>query len=400
MYKSLLSNFSFLYSVQLFSYILPLVAFPYLSKVLSVDVFTKYLFVLSVIQFLYFVSELGLNLVATKAIADSKAKDNKEYIHGAVYVIKVAFLVILFASCYPIDIYLTQSNPVVLIYAWLSVALYALQPHWLFLAKNNAKPLMLATLWGKLVFLSCILCFVTGDNDFELLILLLAISNGITMLLLIIFSIKIDIRAKFSLAVTRQLLSKTYHVFIARVATFTPTSLPMLVLGYAGGVQTYSGADQLYKAARGVVGAFIQALYSHCIHVKAVKHLTKLIIALFAIGLIGILVVYLYGESVLQFLFNNTTEDTFYILIALLIASLFSLISQALGYPLFSLINKTHIVNNTAIITAMLFLVSIGMLYHFAILTAWTLAVSVLLSELFLCFLRIIFARKNWEQLK
>ncbi|RRS32050.1 MAG: hypothetical protein P794_02380 [Epsilonproteobacteria bacterium (ex Lamellibrachia satsuma)] len=71
-----IKNFSFLTFAQLANYIIPLLVFPYLIRVIGIEKFGLIMFVLSVIQYLKIITEYGFSLIAAKEVAQNKANIN------------------------------------------------------------------------------------------------------------------------------------------------------------------------------------------------------------------------------------------------------------------------------------------------------------------------------------
>ena len=74
--KRLLGNFFSLSVLQVFTYILPLITFPYLVKVLGVDKFGLVMFAQAFLMFFNILTDYGFDLSATREV--SIHRDNKE----------------------------------------------------------------------------------------------------------------------------------------------------------------------------------------------------------------------------------------------------------------------------------------------------------------------------------
>ncbi|MDZ7817337.1 MAG: oligosaccharide flippase family protein [Aliarcobacter sp.] len=87
--KKLLSNFFSLSSIQLVSYILPIITIPYLVRVLGVEKFGLIAFAQAIIQYFIIFTDYGFGLSATKEIAQENGNKKKiNQIFSSVIIIK------------------------------------------------------------------------------------------------------------------------------------------------------------------------------------------------------------------------------------------------------------------------------------------------------------------------
>lgn len=76
-YKRVIENILSLFSLQGFNYILPLITFPYLTRVLGPDKYGLITFAMAFISYFQLVTNYGFNLSASREIALNRDNDVK-----------------------------------------------------------------------------------------------------------------------------------------------------------------------------------------------------------------------------------------------------------------------------------------------------------------------------------
>ena len=100
--KKLIKNFSFLFSVNIANFILPLLTFPYLVRVLGIEKFGLLSFATSIITYFLILTDYGFNLTATKEISINRNNKKKlNVIFSNVISLKVLIMTIGFLFLLP-----------------------------------------------------------------------------------------------------------------------------------------------------------------------------------------------------------------------------------------------------------------------------------------------------------
>ncbi len=76
-YKRITENILSLFSLQGFNYILPLITFPYLTRVLGPDKYGLVVFALAFMGYFQILTDYGFNLSATREVSIHRSDDTK-----------------------------------------------------------------------------------------------------------------------------------------------------------------------------------------------------------------------------------------------------------------------------------------------------------------------------------
>ena len=93
--KTILNNFFSLTLLKALTYLLPLITFPYLIRVLGVDKFGLIMFAQATMYYFEILVDFGFNLSATREVAlNAKNKSKLNEIISSVFSIKLVLLII------------------------------------------------------------------------------------------------------------------------------------------------------------------------------------------------------------------------------------------------------------------------------------------------------------------
>ncbi|GAL08670.1 membrane protein [Photobacterium aphoticum] len=273
------------------------------------------------------------------------------------------------------------------------VVFYALQPHWLFMASDNMAKIALSSSCGKFLFLFFVLILVKSDADFILTFYLLMLSNLISFIFSFVFYYKICNRwPKYEFQDFAWACRTSVHYISSRLATIIPISSPVVILGAVytpAAIVGYVAIDQLYKAARGVSGAIVQALYPFTTKNKEIKFYTQVVLFVSLLISLVCFTFSLFANDVLFLIFNISNSDVNILYVVFLFTVLVSFMSQVFGYPLFSLVDNLEMANYTSYAALLYFVFVLSWLYYFELITPLSMALFVLSYEVFFSMIRL-----------
>lgn len=269
--RRLLSNFVSLSVLQGSNYILPLITFPYLVRVLGPEKFGLLGFAGATVAYFTLLISFGFNLSATRQI--SIHRENREkisQIYSAIIFIQLSFfllsLFLLSALVFSFEKFSQDWYVYYIIFA--SVLGTIMFPVWFYQGMERMKYITYMNLLSKLIYTVFIFLIIHQENDFykvPLLSSVLAVLTGLVSLWIIRYSFQI----KFSLPSVQDLvfqLKEGWHIFISTVAINLYTTSTTFILGLFTNntiVGYYTAGEKLVKAVQGLTQPISQTIYPY-----------------------------------------------------------------------------------------------------------------------------------------
>lgn len=267
--KKLWSNIISLGILQISNYILPLLTFPYLVRVLGAEYFGLLAFVGATTMYLSLITDYGFNLSATRAISinrDNQFKVNE--IFSAVMIIKLGFLVMSLVMLSLLVFSFEKFNQHWELY-FISFGIVVGQtifPVWLFQGLEKMKYITYINLSAKAFFTACIFIFVHDIEDYWIVPTLNSLGFFVAGLFsLYIASTRLCISYKHpKVSALREQLYDGYHVFASTISISFYTISGAFILGlFAGNIVVgyYAVAEKTIQAVKGLYAPVSQAIY-------------------------------------------------------------------------------------------------------------------------------------------
>ncbi|WP_437788648.1 flippase [Lacticaseibacillus paracasei] len=266
---TVLKNFLWNISYQVFLLILPIVTIPYVSRVLGPTGIGINSYTNSIVQYFVLFGNLGITLYGNREVAYKR--DRKKDLSQLFW--ELSFLR-LFLTCVSMAIFLTMTyfsgeyRSVYLIQALLLIA-SALDIAWFFQGLELFRVTVVRSTLVKVISLILIFTFVKTKNDLGLYIFILAVSQLLGNLTLWPY-----LRKYVSWPDVRHLnfrthLKPTITLFIPQVATQVYLQLNKTMLGAIVGVTAagyYDNSDKIVKIILALVTASGTVLLPHIAH--------------------------------------------------------------------------------------------------------------------------------------
>jgi len=267
--SSLSKNVIYLFIVQGSNYLLPLLTFPYLVRVLGVETFGIFSFTQATFLYLTLIIDYGFNLTATQEVAKNSQDKSKisELFWGVscskILLFLIAITIIFFLTSF-IEEYKQYSNVLwCFVPALIGNVIY---PVWLFQGKEEMKWLTITSIASRVMILPLTFIIVHDSTDVAIAALIQSSANLIAGMIAIIILVKKKWIGKCQLK-SKLIISNLrngWHVFISTSAITLYTTGVVVVLGFISGpvaVGYFNAANTLRNAIQGLINPITQALY-------------------------------------------------------------------------------------------------------------------------------------------
>lgn len=366
----------------------PLIMIPVLTQDMGLAIYGEYVSLLALVGLFVVISDFGLDMYLTKQI--SKNNEDQHTIINYVNFFYKFKLIISIVCFIPItSIMLLSYN--------LSIEIIVIINCYLLL--NNIKPSCLLNgielysyqtkieLLGKLLIIISIFLFSFKDNGMFKAICVISISYVIVNSLLYYKLYKLKL-LELSLSIPGKsilIVKEAFEFYIARifVNVYSKSSTYFVSLVLASElVAIYSVGIQLYKVGQAIIGAISKVLYTNTIKTQKLKdvYITTLIsiVALLIISPI----VFLFGESILDYIFPAMDSRLYSIAKILYLSLMFVIIASYWGYPVLSAFGLDRYGHLGIFIGSIVYYLSFTILWLSDSLTLITVTCCILLTDI------------------
>ncbi len=269
--KRLLSNFVSLSVLQGSNYILPLITFPYLVRVLGPEKFGLLGFAGATVAYFTLLISFGFNLSATRQISIHRDDNSKiSQILSSVLFIQFIFFLLsfIFLSVLIFSFQKFSQDWYVYYIIFVSALGTIMFPTWFYQGMERMKFITYINLTSKLIYTVLIFVVIHQENDFykvPLLSSVLAVLTGFVSLWIIRYSFHVRLSRPSTKELVFQ-LKEGWHIFISTVAINIYTTSTTFILGLFTNntvVGYYSAAEKLVRAVQGLTQPISQTIYPY-----------------------------------------------------------------------------------------------------------------------------------------
>jgi len=262
-------NVIYLLLIQGGNYILPLLLFPYLGRVLGQEQFGQLAYCQAIAQYFIIFTDFGFSLTATRRIAIARTQVQQlSVVFSATMYVRIIFTIIAFLLLIVGVLCVNQIHDYIWILAgtFIGVIGSALFPIWLFQGLEQMKTLMLANVLSKSITFSMVLLLVNTQNDTALAALCIGLGN-VSMAGMAAWIIWRKKLVKFQFPgwlELRHAAKDGWPIFLSTVVSSSYMNFNAILLNELHGsaaVGVFSMADKIRLAVQAAITTIVQAYY-------------------------------------------------------------------------------------------------------------------------------------------
>lgn len=323
------------------SFIIPLLQFPYLTRVLGVEEFGLFVFSYSIIVFLMMLTNYGFELYIPSILAEKNTERiTNKFFSETVIIRTFLFIIALFIIT---SIYLSTNyfngRKNLLFAIILAVFFNSYNFLWLFQSKEAIYLYSRINVLSRLLGLAAVFIFVKKSTDLAILLNIVALTNACILITCYLIAKKLyDLRLiKTSMSNAWKLAKNSFEYFLSRIGVGLYAALGGAIIGTFSGslsqVAYYGAAHQLYNAGLAVISAISTPLLPYMSRTKDFSALTK--ITIFSLGLtfLGASFGWLFGEHIIAWIYGADLINAKKALNVFMVTIILSVLGQHLGYP-------------------------------------------------------------------
>jgi PST family polysaccharide transporter len=398
MKKSMTRNFVSLVMLQGINFLLPLLTLPYLYRVLGTEYYGLVSFAYTLAQYLVMLTDFGFNLSATKYISihrDDPIAINR-YLNSA-FICRLLLGGVSFLILFSLTVLFDRFERD----AWFYISYFGIVignimfPMWYFQGMEKMKYITIFSVVAKTVSLVSFFIFIRGTSDYVLVPVFYSIGfifAGLVSIYIIYFREKMRWFIP-ALKEIRFVFSDSLTYFMSRISVSMFTHINTFVIGLVLGnkaVGYYSAAEKLYQAYNLLLSPFTGVLFPHMAKTRDVpffKRVLKYIVPANGILLIGVL---LCSAWIISMIYDESTQsDSVWVFRILMCGCFLTIPSMLLGYPFLAAMGHARYTNWTIVLVSLFHIAGLSILYLSGILSVYSIAALVVLSECLLFVFRV-----------
>ena len=401
--KTILNNFFSLTLLKALTYLLPLITFPYLIRVLGVDKFGLIMFAQATMYYFEILVDFGFNLSATREVAlNAKNKSKLNEIISSVFSIKLVLLIIsgllLLLILSVFDRFSDES--LIYYYSFLKVIAFAFFPVWFFQGIEKMKYVTIINIISKVIFTILIFVFIQSEKDYLLVPLVDAFGFMIGSLVALYYVFK---RFNHSFVFNKFTIIKQSFIdssmfFLSRVSVSLYTSSNILMLGLVASnvmVGYYAIAEKLYMVLRNLYQPIVQVIYPYISKSKNVKFFKKLYPGVVILNFIGVYILWVFTPELIYLVSKEHFVESIKVFRTLLIVACIVVPSILIGYPFLAALGFKNEANYSTIIGSLFHVTILGVLYFINLINMYNIVYLLIATESIVLLYRYYAVYKN-----
>ncbi len=317
----ILKNMASLMSSQAINFILPLITYPYIIKIIGIAHFGKIQFVLTCMTFLALLVDFGYNYKAPREVALLKENHNQlSKLVSRVFTFKIVVFVVLSLGTILYAILFAEEQYLLYLGGLVFLLNLSMSPNWFFQGVERMEFIAVVDVAAKVIFTGSIFVFIKHPDDYVYILPLWGL-GGIISAVAGIILILYQYRLKFKLpkiTIIKEEISEGYLLFVSTLATHVITNSQIILLGVFHGsiaVGIYAIAEKVVKIPWALANVFSQVIYPRVCIVN--KEGAKKVLAFFrntlpyfyGLCIILLALIWIFSHDIIGYLTKDSIEE-------------------------------------------------------------------------------------------
>lgn len=389
MQSKLGANISFLASIKIVSYLLPLVTLPYFTRVLGVELFGVIAVGMSIQQIVVVLCDYGFNLLGPKLVNENQDNEvSMNQFFTGIFLVKLSIFVLIATLTLPFFFYTIESE-----LKWLTWSYYLLPglfqsliPIWLFLGLEKMGFITVVVIFERIVYTIIIFACINSQDDVIYIPLIAMCTTFAALILSLYISKRLTVNfGSPKVWVANSLLRKGWGFFYSRLTLLLYSRFNVIIISVfinESAAGYFSIAERIYNAARSMISPITDALYPYMVRTQDWALARKMLSLAVLISILSFTMSVAISDWLFTALFGLEFIESAQIFKILSIGLSISILSMLMGYPILGAFGLSDVVNRSVLFGA-LFHVTFLFLAHLVFeLNIILMSISLVLTEL------------------
>tara|TARA_Y100000588_G_C14278114_1_gene935476 strand:- start:4010 stop:5245 length:1236 start_codon:yes stop_codon:yes gene_type:complete len=403
MMKKLLTNIFNLTFVNFFSYIFPLIQTPLIISRVGIESYSSIVEGLAFMLLGYSISNFAADIKGVELI--SRSRKRKKIL--SFYLSNYTTIKFALSVCYSVLLFILvlfrkehgfESTDFVLICFILPILSQSISVQWVARGLEKFLLISVVTVFTRMLNFIFIMLFINNKADLWVYPVTLFFTQFIGILVIMLM---INVKLYFhyiTMDNIKKIVIKVFPYYKSRLALSSFNAFPVIILGWyesKAALALYGVVDQYYRAAKILYNSISVASFPFFARTRDIKTFRKLLninFLLLILVFLSAFVLYPYVADIINV--NDAVENFGFLYFTFLFIFIVSVTSSLLGYPLFSIFDRTSVVNKSIDIAMMIFIILSLILMILGKVNIFSITVTVLLSECSMLAIRIYYYNK------
>lgn len=392
--------------VHFINLIVPLLIIPILTNALGVEKYGTYVLVLSILQIFISLIDYSFNINSSRKIASNRNNEgmvsdiffNTLITKILFFIVSIFFLIFLYKI-----LKLNQEISNYILIGFLLLLSNTIGPVFFFQGIGKYYLCNYFYAFFKLLSIPFFMIFVNNSSDINYAILIFSLSYLIPSIGLFILALKSYSIGKVNFNIHKIFseIKEGLIIFLSSIANIqvnqlNPVVISILIDNRAVGI--FAASDKIVRALTGIIGPFSQSIFPSLSAMLKNNQknyflwLKKIFTIQLFFGFLVVVLVNMYGQFLIDLLFNSDFNESLYYLKIFIFYSIFYSVSNFFGFQVLIAHGKESLFSNIFIFNSLFHVLVFYILtYYFNLFGS---VIAILITEFLIAFFMVFYSIK------